>query len=110
MADESWFADSEELGKALEEGKAGRRGGFPRRAEAHRLVDYWVGKATGARWPRLDKAKVLAGLKARIDNPDRIQQKSTSLCGVAAFVRELAWDDPCQYGLLGALLYEGGWG
>jgi hypothetical protein len=47
---------------------------------------------------------------AWIESPTRIDQYSANLCGVAAFVRELAYDDPVQYGLLGACLYEGGWG
>jgi hypothetical protein len=94
----------------MEEGKTGRHVNFAKRAEGHRLVDYWVGKATGSKWPNLNKEKVRAGLHARIDNPNLIRQESTNLCGVASFVRDLAYDDPCQYGLLGALLYEGGWG
>jgi hypothetical protein len=108
--DDRWFTDSDDLTRTMEEGKSGRRVSFPKREEAHRLVDYWVGKATGTHWPTLKKDRVLEGLQARIDNPNLISQKSTNLCGVASFVRELAWDDPCQYGLLGALLYEGGWG
>jgi hypothetical protein len=111
MADsDQAFDDGAELTKMMEAGQDGRTANTAKRAEAHGLVDYWVGKASGAKWPNLDKQKVRAGLHARIDDPDRIDQKTTSLCGVAAFVRELAWDDPCQYGLLGALLYEGGWG
>jgi hypothetical protein len=108
MADGPAFDDN--LDVLLDNANTGRPANKARRAEAKGLVDYWVGKATGSFWPTLDKAKVLAGLKARIDDPDKIYQASTSLCGVASFVRELAWDDPVQYGLLGALLYQGGWG
>src|SRR5262249_27448115 len=104
------FDDGEELTKFMEQGMDGRpRPNAAKITEAKNLVDYWVGKATGAKWPTLDKAKVLNGLKDRIDKPDRIYQHKTSLCGVASFVRELAWDDPVQYGRFGALLYEGGW-
>src|SRR5262249_6627052 len=68
------------------------------------------GKATGAFWPLLRKQEVLTGLHFRIEKPDLINQWSTNTCGVAAFVRELAYDDPVQYGLLAALVYEGAWG
>jgi hypothetical protein len=110
MADEPYFSDEAELGKLADKGSEGRAPHAAKRAEAHRLVDYWVGKATGAFWPTLNKNEVTNGLHARIESPNRINQWNTNLCGVAAFVRELAYDDPVQYGLFGALLYEGGWG
>src|SRR5262249_33758834 len=110
MADEPYFSDEAELGKLADKGSEGRAPHAAQRAEAHRLVDYWVGKATGAFWPTLNKNEVTNGLHARIESPNRINQWNSNLCGVAAFVRELAWDDAVQYGLFGALLYEGGWG
>jgi hypothetical protein len=108
--DGTWFTDGADLDKLAGAGSEGRGPNSAKRAEAHGLVDYWVGKAKGSFWPFLRKQEVLDGLHARIDKPDLIDQQSASLCGVAAFVRELAYDDPCQYGLLGALLYECGWG
>jgi hypothetical protein len=110
MADDVPFTDVKELGQMDDAGSDGRGANTPKRTEAHGLVDYWVGKATGDLWPTLRKKDVLAGLHARIDKPDLINQWTANLCGPAAFVRELAYDDPCQYGLLAALLYEGGWG
>src|SRR5262249_26473607 len=94
----------------LDNANTGRPAKKAKRAEAKGLVDYWVGKATGSFWPTLDKAKVQAGVKARVDHPDQIYQASTRLCGGASLLRGLGWDDPVQYGLLGALLYQGGWG
>jgi hypothetical protein len=100
------FDDADALGT---DGNFGRVGDT-RLEHPTKMVDYWINKATGKYWPFLDKEKVRAGLKERIQTPDAINQSATSLCGVATFVRELAHDDPTQYALLGALLYEGGWG
>src|SRR5262249_23695717 len=104
------FTDSKDLDDLLGEGSTGRPANTAKRDEAHKLVDYWLNKATGTKWPRLTKWRVTRGLHSRINNPDNIYHHSTNLCGVASFARELAWDDPVQYALLGALLYEGGWG
>jgi hypothetical protein len=105
---DNWFTDADELGQTLDKGKDGRPQSG-RQAEAVDLVNYWMGKAKGSWWPFLNGARVRAGLIERIYNPDLIYQSATSLCGVASFVRELAWDDPVQYGLFGAILFEGGW-
>jgi hypothetical protein len=103
---QSAFDDADQLGT---HGEAGRPQGSGH-AKAFDLIDYWVGKANGKLWPFLDKEKVRLGLMARVVNPDLINQNATNMCGVATFVRDLAHDDPEQYALLGALLYEGGWG
>jgi hypothetical protein len=110
VADDPYFKDESELDKTVDKAAEGRKPNAAQRTEAHRLVDYWGGKATGASWPTLNKNQVINGLHARIESPNQIDQLNTNMCGVAAFVRELAYDDPVQYGLLGALLYEGGWG
>lgn len=100
------FDDADQLGL---QGETGRPQG-PGHVRAMELIDYWVNKASGQLWPHLDKEKVRLGLIERVVNPDRIDQNKTNMCGVATFVRDLAYDDPVQYGLFGALLYEGGWG
>jgi hypothetical protein len=76
-----------------------------KRAEAHRLVDFWIGNASGSKWPTLRKEQVLAGLHARIDDPDLIEPQRANLREVASVVRELACDDPSEYALLAILLY-----
>jgi len=76
-----------------------------KRAEAHRLVDFWVGNATGSKWPSLRKEQVLAGLHARIERPELIGLESGNFCEAASAVRELAYDDPSGYVFLAVLLF-----
>jgi hypothetical protein len=48
-------------------------------------------------WTNLDRAKIAAGLKVRIDDPHKINQASTSLCGPADFACYVAEDKPVEY-------------
>jgi hypothetical protein len=47
-------------------------------------------------------------LRDRIDNPDKINQGQTSLCGPADFVRDIALDTPQVYGKAAIDLFETG--
>jgi hypothetical protein len=66
--------------------------------DAKTLVDAFAAAPTcPSVWPHLDRADIAAGLKVRIDDPDRINQASTSLCGPADFARDVAEDQPVVY-------------
>ena len=59
--------------------------------DAKKLVDDFAAAPTcPTMWTNLDRATIAAGLKVRIDDPDKINQSTTSLCGPADFVRD-AW-------------------
>jgi hypothetical protein len=59
-------------------------------------------------WPHISRTALIAGLRARIKNPDNINQANTSLCGPADFVRDVAEDNPKDYAQAVIDLYEKG--
>jgi hypothetical protein len=61
-------------------------------------------------WLNVCRNKVADGLDERILEPNKIDQRNTNVCGIAAFVRDWAEDDPIGYAWLGISLYEAGWG
>ena len=75
------------------------------------LIDRFSDRTSGdGIWMNLRRRDVAEGLRARVDNPDEIDQLSTNTCGVASFVRNWAIDDPVGYAWLGIQLYETGRG
>ncbi|HJQ68327.1 MAG TPA: hypothetical protein VKA70_05120 [Blastocatellia bacterium] len=61
-------------------------------------------------WLHVCRNRVADGLEARVVNPNLIAQTKTNMCGIAAFVRQWAEDDPAGYAWLGITLYENGTG
>lgn len=59
-------------------------------------------------WIHITRADLAAGLKERIDDPDKINQSDTSLCGPADFCWDLASDWPKVYAKMGIDLWEKG--
>jgi hypothetical protein len=59
-------------------------------------------------WPHINKKALVAGLRARIKDPDKINQVNTSLCGPADFIRDIAMDKPKDYAQAVIDLYEKG--
>ena len=57
-------------------------------------------------WLNVCRNKVADGLENRIYFPDKLNQMSTNICGVAAFVRQWIKDDPIGFAWLGISLYE----
>src|SRR5262245_19080085 len=51
---------------------------------------------------------VANSLIQRINNPDLIAQRETSLCGPSALIRTLAYDDPVTYARAATELYDTG--
>jgi hypothetical protein len=77
--------------------------------DAKKLVDDFAALPTcPSVWPFLDRAEIAAGLKIRIDDPDKIKQTNTSLCGPADFARDVAEDKPVQYAQAVIDLYKTG--
>jgi|HubBroStandDraft_4_1064222.scaffolds.fasta_scaffold05802_1 hypothetical protein len=75
--------------------------------DAKKLVDDFE-KRTSTFWTTLSRADIAADLRVRIDNPDKINQGETSLCGPADFVRDVAEDNPVEYARAVIELYETG--
>jgi hypothetical protein len=78
-------------------------------SDAQKIVDDFAALAScPTAWSFMDRAKVAAGLKIRIKDPDKINQSDTSLCGPADFIRDIAQDKPDQYAKAVVDLYKDG--
>lgn len=76
--------------------------------DAKKLVDDFTGRTQSSVWHSIGRADVADGVKARIDDPDKINQGNTSLCGPAEFAWDLASDHPADYARAVIELYETG--
>ena len=76
-------------------------------AAKHKLDEFERQTGSG-KWPHLSRSEIAADLRNRIDDPDSIDQKSTSLCGASSFFHELVNDDPEKYAQTAIDLYEKG--
>ncbi|HRI68192.1 MAG TPA: hypothetical protein PK156_28375 [Polyangium sp.] len=75
---------------------------------AHKLVKEFEQRAPKGVFTKIGWASVAAGLHARIDSPYSIDQGSSSLCGPAALVVDVASSDPESYAQFVIGLYEKG--
>jgi hypothetical protein len=79
------------------------------KAAAKKIITDFASRSTGGGlWLGLSRAKVAAGALARIDDPNKIDQQETSLCGPSCFVRSVATDLPESYAQAVVNLYERG--
>jgi hypothetical protein len=74
--------------------------------DAKQMVDEFAARTSGSLWIHINRADVAAGLKERIDDPDKIDQADCNLCGPADYCWDLASDKPKLYAQLGIDLYE----
>jgi hypothetical protein len=75
---------------------------------AKKIVDDFANRTTNSLWPGLSRAQVAAGARARIDDPDQIDQRDASLCGPSCFLRMIIKDQPETYAWAIANLFEKG--
>lgn len=61
-------------------------------------------------WPGVSRSSLSASLVMRLNNPDLVHQRLTSLCGPASFVRAIALDMPLTYVRCAIDLYRTGRG
>ena len=57
--------------------------------DAKAIVAVFAARISPTVWTNINKSEVVSGLNSRIDNPDLIDQASTSLCGPADFTRDV---------------------
>lgn len=76
--------------------------------DAKALVDDFEKRSGPNSWAHLDRSDVASGLRVRIDDPDKINQAGTSLCGPADFIRDIAEDRPQDYARAVIQLFETG--
>lgn len=76
--------------------------------DAKKLVDAFAARTNTDLWLHVRRADLAAGLRERIDSPDKINQGQTSLCGPADFVRDIALDTPAVYAKAAIDLFETG--
>lgn len=76
--------------------------------DAKALVDEFEKRTAPNSWPHLSRSSVASGLRSRIDDPDKINQGGTSLCGPADFIRDIAEDRPQDYARAVIQLFEAG--
>lgn len=72
-----------------------------------KVNDFNFSSAVGV-WTNIAKLDMASGLLARIEDPNKVDQQSTSLCGPAAFVRSLIKEDPVAYAQFGIDLWTSG--
>jgi len=65
-------------------------------------------RSTKQAWKNIDRAAVVAGLRARVADPALISQQKTKFCGTAAVAFELARRDPARYVETVAAIYTDG--
>src|SRR5215468_3992931 len=82
----------------------------PKAAWALKLVNDFAAKPQGSAFWRHRRRDVAAQLKVRANDPTKINQADTWLCGVTSFVRAWAQDTPVDYAWLGIQLYDLGRG
>jgi|SRR6185369_15505489 hypothetical protein len=73
------------------------------------LVNQFVlNPSTPSQWPKIERIDLGTGLLARIEDPNRIDQAGTPLCGPSAMVRSLAISNPDAYAQAAIDLYSKG--
>lgn len=75
---------------------------------AKSLIDEFAERIGIGVFPSVARRDVAAGLKERIDDPGKINQSMTSLCGPASILFDLAGAKPLTYAQFGIDLYEVG--
>ena len=71
------------------------------------LVNQFVlNPTTPSQWPKIERIDLGTGLLARIEDPNRIDQAGTPLCGPSAMVRSLAISNPDAYAQAAIDLYS----
>lgn len=59
-------------------------------------------------WPTVEHKNLKWEIDSRINDPDRIWQSQSNLCGMASFFNTLAWDDPYLYAFYVCEMYRCG--
>ncbi len=73
------------------------------------LVNQFMANATLAKvWPHVDKLDFASGLLSRVDDPNRIHQAGTPMCGPSALLRSIALNDPDAFAQAGIDLFSKG--
>jgi hypothetical protein len=85
----------------------GRR---PDHEKALAKLDEFLQRRSQGLWPHIRRTSLYNGLRARVEAPDRVHQRSTGLCGVVAMVRVWAHTFPEKYATFAIDLYERGIG
>jgi hypothetical protein len=104
--DIGWFTDADDLGK--QQGLGARNDAVVKQALA--LIQDFQKRSGSGEFKELDRAKVAAGVAARLRNPDSFNQGGTWLCGIATVVRTWAFDHPVEYAQFAIDLFEKGAG
>lgn len=86
-----------------------QRAASPLAAAYARVDTFAAGSGAGA-FKRISRARVAAGLRLRLADPDGINQGPSSLCGPSVLVRAVAATDPLGYATFVISLYETGHG
>jgi hypothetical protein len=71
-------------------------------------VDDFAARTTAGKFTKLDRAKIAAGLRIRINNPYKINQTSAGVCGPAAILFSIAQSQPLLYATAVTSLFETG--
>jgi hypothetical protein len=75
---------------------------------ANSLIAEFETRSGGGVWTYLHRARLASELRERINDPNKINQGNCGLCGPAAFVRDIATDDPVLYAAVARDLFDVG--
>jgi hypothetical protein len=85
-------------------------GARPDCAKALAMLEQFGLRQRQGLWPHIRRTSLFNGLRARVELPNLVHQRSTGLCGVAAMVRVWAHAFPEKYVAFATDLYERGVG
>lgn len=82
----------------------------PKAERAADQICNFLKRSSGSYFPRFDRDEVGVGLLMRIANPGLLRQGQAGICGPAAFLFNVAMDNPDRYTAFAIDLYEKGQG
>lgn len=79
------------------------------KTDAITVIDTFASdSSTKSVWPNISKADLVAGLKDRVNNPDKMNQAGSPYCGPTSLLRSYCLDDPVGYAMAAIALYTTG--
>jgi hypothetical protein len=104
MNDAKYFTDAEELGTAYGLDPQKSRRLLPARS----LLDAFDKQRPAGLWTHINRTQLSRELRARILDPNTVDQASANLCGVVSVIRTWAFDFPLEYTRFALDLYTRG--
>src|SRR5258706_1531570 len=108
--DASYFADSNELTKLIEDERATDTQTVSTQANAVEIINQFRSSMASSPWVSLNRTEVADRLTTIVNNPRAIYQGALNLCGPAAFFNIVASRDPVSVAQCATSLFDSGSG